>query len=659
VTAEKKADLHPLLLRQLRRLGLAPDALPAAWAPLLEHVGRAYHEADQDRYLLERSQEVASAEMGELTAQLRAERDLLDTRVRERTEALRLSEARLASLVSLSADWIWEQDAEGRMTYISDGMRAATGLDPRAMLGRKRRDFSGFKAPAEAVRAFQAAMQAHRPFRDFTYLTEGANGREVHIRISGEPVFSAAGQFEGYRGVGSDVTQSMLAALKVEQLARYDSLTGLPNRAMFIEELERAIARARRSESGFALAFIDLDRFKHINDSLGHAAGDALLCTMAQRLKGLLRETDLVARLGGDEFVVLLEHSRDPQALTLVAHKMLAALQEPLMLGEQQVQSSGSIGLALYPGDGEDSATLLKHADAAMYLAKHSGKNRVRFYTGELAEAGHRRFALETELRQALQRQELLLHYQPKFALPSRALAGAEALVRWQHPQRGMVPPGEFIGLAEERGLIVPLGRWVLNAACAQLRAWLDAGLQPTPVAVNVSAMQFSADGLVDDIAQALARHRVPRGLLEVELTESALMADPKQAVAILQAIDTMGVKIAIDDFGTGYSSLAYLKRFPASTLKIDRSFIDGLPADRDDHAITGAVVALAHSLGLAVVGEGVETEAQLHALQEFGCDAVQGYLTGRPMPSAAFTELLRQQPEAGSEPPSHLRRVA
>jgi diguanylate cyclase (GGDEF)-like protein/PAS domain S-box-containing protein len=633
--------LHPLLLRQLQRQKLEPEALPPQWQTLLTHVSRAYFDADQDRYLLERSQDVASEEMGRLTAALRSERDLLDGRVRERTEALRVSEARLASLVSLSADWIWEQDAQGLVTYISDGARGVLGLDPKEMIGRPRENFNAFDADEAAIAAYQLAVRERRPFRDFCYGMKLPDGSVRHLRISGEPVFTAAGEFDGYRGVGSDITASTVAVRQVEQLARFDSLTQLPNRARFIEEVERAIGRCKRSGLGFALAFIDLDRFKNINDSLGHAAGDELLRVMALRLRGLVRESDMVARLGGDEFVVLLDQSQDAVALSQVADKLLLALQEPMLLCGQTVQCSGSIGVALYPADGEDTATLLKHADAAMYLAKDEGKNRVRFYTSALEEAAARQFALESELRLAIQRNELVLHFQPKVALPSRRIVGVEALVRWQHPRRGLLPPGEFIALAEERGLIVPLGRWVLNAACQQLRAWLDMGLQAPPCAVNLSAWQFGSESLLQDIAQAMQRHALPRALLEVELTESALMADPQQASQVLDALDAMGVRIAIDDFGTGYSSLAYLKRFPASCLKIDRSFIDGLPSDHEDRAITEAVIALAHSLGLDVVAEGVETEAQFQLLHALGCDSVQGYLTGRPVPAPTLAAAL------------------
>ena len=635
--------MHPLLQRQLKRVGLDPAAVESradAWAELVQRVGRAYEDHDQERYLLERSQDLASQEMAALYATVRADRDLLDSRVRERTDALRLSEARLTSLLSLSADWIWEQDENLRFTYISDGIEAAAGISPTTLLGRKRMSSEAFDAPASARTVYEDCISNRRAFRDFTYALTRPDGVRRYIRISGEPVFDDGGNFRGYRGVGRDVTQTALAEQKVQELARFDSLTGLPNRNMFLGELDHLMARSRRQGTSFAVCFIDLDRFKTINDSLGHAAGDELLKLMGQRLAEALRDSDLVARLGGDEFVVLIEGGASASQLTRVAQKMLDAIAEPVALQGCSFLVTGSIGIAQFPGDGEDAATLLRHADAAMYLAKERGKNNLQFYTAELADEAARQFALEAELRLALGRDELVLHYQPKIDVASGDMTSVEALVRWNHPQRGMVPPGDFIPLAEDRGLIVPLGRWVIQAACRQIRDWRVAGACPVPVAVNLSARQFASDSLVDDLVDAMRQYGVSPAELEVELTESALMAEPERASDVLRELSAMGMRIAIDDFGTGYSSLSYLKRFPAQTVKIDRSFISGLPADNDDTAITQAVIAMAHSLGLTVVAEGVETEDQMQVLRRLGCDEAQGYLLGRPMPAA---DLLRR----------------
>lgn len=641
-------ELHALLKRQLKRLGLEPGAIPAdsGWTALLQRVSRAYEEHDQERYLLERSQDLASEEMSTLYAKVRADRDLLEARVAERTEALRLSEARLSSLLSLSADWIWEQDAALRFTYISDGFAAFAGTAPSSLIGQHRESCTGFAADAEALAAYQACVDSRQAFREFQFELLAADGDCRYVRTSGEPVFDQMGLFSGYRGVGRDVTHATLAERKVQEMARFDSLTGLPNRNMFMAEMERALARARRLESTFAVFFIDLDRFKSINDTLGHACGDELLKIMAQRLRQALRETDVVARLGGDEFVILLEGIADTLAVNVAAQKILATIGQAMTIAGVSFELTGSIGIGMYPSDGQDAATLLQHADAAMYLAKDRGKNNIQFYTAELADSAARQFAMEKELRQALLNSEFELHYQPKIDLATGQMVGVEALLRWLHPQRGMVMPGEFIALAEERGLIVPMGRWVIQAACRQLQAWRQAGYVTPAVAVNLSAKQFASDTLIQDVLDSLERYGVAARDFEVELTESVLMEDPARAMQLLQQLNALGVPISIDDFGTGYSSLSYLKRFPAGTVKIDRSFIKGLPSDQDDTAITRAVIAMAHSLGLKVVAEGVETDEQLQLLRGLGCDQVQGYLLGRPMPAADLALRLRVRAE-------------
>ena len=598
-------ELHPMLAVQLAQLALTADTPPAdaqCWRRLLDCIGRAYADHEQ---------------------------------LRQR------SEARMHSLLSLSADWIWEQDDQMRFTYVSESIEQSTGVPAWALLGRRRFEGPAYDIDPEARSEYEACVAARRPFRDLVFRRTRRDGTHLYVRTSGEPVFAADGTFLGYRGVSRDVTQALLAEQKMQELARYDSLTGLPNRNMFLGELDRTIARAHRQGGEFAVCFIDLDRFKTINDTLGHDAGDELLKVMAERLRAAVRKSDLVARLGGDEFVVLLEGG--PAAdLAGVADKLLAAIGEQVTINGCHFLVTGSIGVGLYPANGDDAATLLKHADAAMYLAKESGKNNVQFYTEELAGMATRQFELESALRLALVREELVLHYQPKVDVTSGHIVGLEALVRWHHPQRGLVPPGEFIPLAEERGLIVPIGRWVVATACRQIRAWRDAGLATPPVAVNLSARQFADNRLIDDFAAAMRESGVDPADLEIELTESVLVADPERANEVLRRLHTMGVRIAIDDFGTGYSSLSYLKRFPAQTVKIDRSFIRGLPTDHDDTAITQAVIAMAHSLGLRVVAEGVETADQLGLLQRLHCDEVQGYLLGRPAPAGEIAVRLQ-----------------
>jgi diguanylate cyclase (GGDEF)-like protein/PAS domain S-box-containing protein len=584
----------------------------------------------------------------ELSDQLAA----LEAHVQQRTAALQQCEARLANLLSLSADWIWEQDANLAFTYLSGGIETAAGIAPALLMGRQRHESLSFDAAPAEVTAYEASLDKRLPFRDFNCVLTRPDGVKRHIRTSGEPMFSAAGEFQGYRGIARDVTATVQAQAKVRELARYDSLTGLPNRSMFLTELDRAIARSKRHHKEFAVCFIDLDRFKTINDTLGHEAGDELLKTMAVRLRGAVRESDLVARLGGDEFVVLLESSASVDMslsdLNTVAQKLLAAMGEPLGICGSTFLVTGSVGIALYPRDGHDAVTLLRRADAAMYLAKEKGKNNVQFYTAELADLAAQQFELESALRLALVRDEFVLHFQPKIDIPSGVMIGVEALVRWQHPQRGMVPPMDFIPLAEERGLIVPIGRWVMRAACRQIRDWRAAGLDAPPVAVNLSARQFASESLLTDIIDAMTEFGVAARDIEVELTESVLMLDPERAKRVLNSLFDLGVRISIDDFGTGYSSLSYLKRFPAQTVKIDRSFISGLPADKDDAAITEAVIAMAHSLGLNVVAEGVETQDQLALLRRLGCDEAQGYLMARPMNAAALVQWMAAQHQTG-----------
>lgn len=637
-------NLHPLLSRQLKRLGLEAQSVAgenAAWTELLARVSSAYHEHDQDRYLLERSQDLSSQEMTQLYLMLREERDQLEARVRERTAALEVSEGRLKNLLSLSTDWVWEQDAELRFTYLSDGFERITGVAATKLLGDQRLFNHGFEANPGDHEAHEAALSFRRPFRDFTYQLATKTGETRYIRTSGVPVFDANGQFAGYRGVGCDVTSSTVADLQIQQLARFDAVTQLPNRNMFVGELEVALQRATEQRQELAVCFIDLDRFKTVNDTLGHAAGDELLCIMAQRLRSTLRGTDLVARVGGDEFVVLIQGFATESDVGSLAAKLLVAVGEPLSLQGSVFELTASVGVARFPADGVNSAQLLMHADAAMYQAKAQGRNNVKFYTAALAELAARELEIESSLRLSMVRNELLLYFQPKVGALDERLVGLEALLRWNHPQHGMVPPGEFIAIAEERGLILAIGRWVIAAACRQIAQWRGQGYKVPPVAVNLSPRQFADPTLLAFVEDQLVSNGLSGGDLEVEVTEGVLMSEPDRAAALLQQLESLGVRAAIDDFGTGYSSLSYLKRFSVRAVKIDRSFVQGLPDDQDDLAITQAVIAMAHSLGLQVVAEGVETNEQLQALRRLGCDEIQGYLTGRPMPAAELVERL------------------
>jgi diguanylate cyclase (GGDEF)-like protein len=455
---------------------------------------------------------------------------------------------------------------------------------------------------------------------------------------------------------------------RIEYLATHDSLTNLPNRVMFNQLLHCSIEAARRHDRQFAVLFIDLDRFKIINDSLGHEAGDALLVETAARLRNCLRACDVVARLGGDEFVIILEETAVIDDIERIAENLLAVLSQPLQLSGHECHTTASIGIAIYPADGIDEQTLTKNADIAMYLAKEDGKNDFRFFTGEVKTRSIEGLTLESALRRALERNQLALHYQPKVDMPTGEITGVEALLRWTHPDLGAVSPAQFIPLAEETGLIVPIGRWVLNEACAQNMAWQRRGLRPVSMAVNLSPRQFADERLLRDIDEALAASGMPAALLQLEVTESMVMRNVSRAAKMLEAIRSRGIRLAIDDFGTGYSSMSLMKHFPIDTIKIDRSFVRDLPNDSEDQAIAQAIISMGKALGMTVVAEGVETLEQETFLREHACDETQGFLFSRPVPPERLADLLRStsalvspplQPEASVRSDAPARRQA
>jgi len=431
---------------------------------------------------------------------------------------------------------------------------------------------------------------------------------------------------------------------ELRKQALHDALTGLPNRSLLMDRLDLAIKLAQRNKHPLTLLFIDLDRFKVINDSLGHDAGDELLKTVTRRVSECVRTSDTFARLGGDEFVLLLPNAIPDEVLARLIGRITQAVSEPVVLSGHEVAVTCSIGCSVYPHDGTDSATLLKHADAAMYSAKEQGRNNVQRYTADLNQKVNEQLETESHLRRALQRGEFLLHYQPQVDLKSGEIVGVEALIRWQHPEWGMVPPLRFIPIAEDTGLIGPIGEWVLRTACAQAVAWQRAGLPPLRMSVNLSAQQFLNPALESQVSSALAESGLPAALLELELTESVSMKNPEDTIRILSRFNGLGINIAIDDFGTGYSNLAYLRRFPVHRVKLDRSFVGELTQQESSHVICEAIVAMAHKLNLEVVAEGVETIEQRDQLKAYGCDSMQGYWFSRPLSAATCEALLRER---------------
>jgi len=452
------------------------------------------------------------------------------------------------------------------------------------------------------------------------------------------------GAAERLFGTIQDISERRKAEKSIRQLAYYDTITGLPNRDLFKEHLSMALHQAGRNHEKVAVMFLDLDNFKRVNDSLGHEAGDQLLKTISERLEESVRSSDVaardvvdmhtsLARLGGDEFTVMLSGLHGVEYVERIATRILERIAEPMMLSGNRVSVSASVGIAVYPDDGENIDTLLKNADAAMYKVKSQGRNGVYFYDEGLRQQSHDRLQLESELHTAIEQDQLVLFYQPKVDAQTCKLLGFEALIRWIHPERGMVSPMDFIPIAEDSGLIIPMGQWVIKEACRQHQRWRDMGKPEVSIAVNLSAHQFADENLLTTIDAVLLETAMPPKFLEFEITETVLMQDADRALNILQSMKAMGLKISIDDFGTGYSSISYLKHFPADVLKVDRTFVKDLPEDEQDATITNAIILLAKALNLNIVAEGVETKAQLQWMQDKGCDQIQGYLFSPPVP--------------------------
>ncbi|MGA7983224.1 MAG: EAL domain-containing protein [Chromatiaceae bacterium] len=568
----------------------------------------------------------------------------------------------MAQRIARLGHWDW-QPGNDRLAISAEVCRIL-GLDPQC------HEITVFafveRAPAEdraRVRLWLSQIEQGEGQPSVTHRVLSANSEVRHVRQQVEIVRGPDGRPTHIYGTLQDITELREAEQRIHQLAFIDGLTGLPNRTLFKDRLFRAIALAERHGRRLALLFLDLDNFKRINDTLGHTVGDELLQATAKRLVMALRESDSIshgdgpdpiqntARLGGDEFTVLLPEVKRSEDAAVVAERIRHVLSLPLTLAEHEIVITPSIGIAVYPEDGEGPDVLLKNADGAMYVAKRHGKNTYCFFDGSLNELALRRLKMESLLRNAVERGELDLHYQPQLDLDAGCVCAVEALIRWNSPIFGSVPPVEFIPFAEDTGLIVPIGEWVLRTACAQAKEWQQAGIHLERVAVNISPLQFIQHGFTKLVAQVLKETGLEPSVLELEVTESLLMSDPDGAVTALGQLKELGVQLAIDDFGTGYSSLSRLKQFPINRLKIDRTFVRDVPQNQDDVAIAMAVIAMAKSMDLRVVAEGVENKEQKQFLQDKHCDEVQGYYLSRPLPAASMGAVLRDLQAAGERP--------
>ena len=572
--------------------------------------------------------------------------------------ALRASEQRFRDVAEAAGEFVWENDLEGRFTYVSPRAVDYTGYAAEELVGHTAIEFM---PPGEGERIRQWLSENTRPdrsFRGMEHMFLSKSGEVLWMQVSAVSIWDENGKPLGQRGTTRDISELKRSEARISYLATRDPLTELPNRLLFNDRLEQGIIAARRKLDKLGVLFLDLDRFKNINDSLGHHTGDLLLKEVAARMASCIRKGDTLSRLGGDEFVVTLEGLAHAEDAAQVALKIITALRRPLSVGGHTLNTSCSIGISIYPDDAEDSSELMKNADTAMYHAKEQGRNNFQFFSPEMNLRAVERHRLETELRLALDQGQFVLHYQPQADIRHGMLVGMEALIRWQHPQRGLVPPNSFIPVAEESGLIGPIGQWALRTACEQIQHWQAAGLPIVKVAVNISARQFNEPrDFADDVTRLLNSIGLDPRYLELEMTESMLLKNVDENVAVLRKLGSLGTSLAVDDFGTGYSSLAYLKQLPIDTLKIDRTFVRDIESDADDAAIIKAIIAMAHSLDLRVTAEGVETQGQLAALRKLRCDQFQGYLLSPAIPADEFARRFLVPDSAASSGTARARK--
>jgi diguanylate cyclase (GGDEF)-like protein/PAS domain S-box-containing protein len=576
------------------------------------------------------------------------QRKAIEFGLEEAKEALFVEKERAQVTLNSIGDAVICTDITGKITYLNRAAEVMTGWANAEALGEMLEAvftiFDRLTHQTTKNPAMHAIEKGEIVGLSANCVLVRRDGSEVAIEDSASPIHDRSGEVIGAVLVFHDVTHSRTIASKMTYLAQHDFLTGLPNRPTLIERLTQAVALAQRHRSNVALMFLDLDDFKHINDSLGHATGDLLLQSVAKRLVSTVRATDTVCRQGGDEFVVLLGELTQSHDTVLVVENLLKAFETPHLIEGRELYVTTSIGISIYPNDASTVDVLMQNADTAMFQAKAMGRNKYRFYQAEMNGRAIHRMNIENSLRRALRDNEFLLHYQPQIDIASSRLAGSEALIRWRDPILGLVQPQEFVSLAELSGLIVPIGRWVLREACRQTKTWLDAGLNAMPVAVNVSALEFRQKNFLAAIALILQETGLPPEKLELELTESMLMQDSESAVSVLQTLKDLGVKLAIDDFGTGFSSLRYLKRFPIDTLKIDQSFVNDVTTNADDATIVSAVIGMGKHLHQRVIAEGVETEKQLDFLMEQQCDMGQGFYFSHPLSAHDYGLFLEKE---------------
>ena len=561
-------------------------------------------------------------------------------------EALFTEKERAQVTLNSIGDGVISTDVAGNVTYLNQVAEAMTGWTGAEALGRAFGDVFHIidsTNPEHTLNPMTVAMQENKTVGlSASCILIRRDGVEFPIEDSAAPIHDRRGHVTGAVMVFHDVTEARAIAQRMAHLAHHDYLTDLPNRLSFDDRLAQAMAAARRHKEKLAVLFVDVDRFKHINDSLGHAIGDELLLSIAGRLVANVRGSDTVSRQGGDEFVILLSTIAHAEDAALIANKILTSLGMLHRVKENDLQITVSVGIGVYPADGTDAETLVRNADIAMLNAKDNGRNNYQFFTPDMNEHALERQSMESGLRYALEQREFVLYYQPKMDLETQAITGAEALIRWRQPGRGIVLPEKFIPIAEQCGYIVPIGRWVLREACRQTQSWLDAGLAPMPLAINISAVELRSKNFVRGVRAVLQDTRLDPRHLEFELTETALMQDPQSTVAVLKSLKEMGVRLTLDDFGTGYSSLSYLKRFPIDALKIDRSFVRGLCTNAGDANIVSAVINMGKSFRLKVIAEGVETRQQFLKLQAQQCAEGQGYYFQAPVAGNEFAKLLK-----------------